>query len=155
MTQTLETSLTVFSAGSGDNIDVHTFADPDRHFVIRDRGLGEALWRIASREAPRERVKGSVTSASDVEFLVLDMWRDKETEREIATVIDDGFLDAVNNALKSVVGKTDGLLNEEATIPLEAVQAIADLRRFLANAAAIRRAKRTKADLLFHHRPDV
>lgn len=86
MTPTLETSLTVFSTGSGENIDVHTFADPDRHFVIRDKEVGEALWRLASREAPRKRVKvGSVTSASDIEFFVLDIWRDKDIGREIAT----------------------------------------------------------------------
>ena len=149
MTRAIDTSLTFVAAGRNEPVDVHVFADPHRHLVIRSASVAAAFRTVASAEAPIRRMKvGVAPSSEDVDFFVLDLKRDKTLHREITRVIDEAFLDAVTGALKSAVGRQDGLLHADATLPLDMVGDIVELRRFIVNAAAH---KGRKMDLLFHH----
>ena len=152
MTRAIETSLTLASPNRDHGVDVHVFADPNRYFPIHNRPISDALREALLHHAPRKRVRvGGGKSAIDVEFFVLDLWHDRAVSRQLAKVIDEGFLDAVNHALKVSFGTREGLLSDDATTPLDEVSNVIELRRFVSNIAAMTVPKRGGSELLFHY----
>lgn len=151
MNSAIDTSLTLIDRDCDETVDATIMSDPERHFVIRSRTVGEALRRAVAADAPRRSFKvGGSAVATNVDFFVIDLKRDKAIRGGITRVIDDGFIDAAAQATKTAMGQADGLLSADATSPLDAVSEMIELRRFLSN-AAVRTGARRNRELLFHH----
>lgn len=152
MTPDLQTSFTLVDEQISGTMDYRTFADADRHFIIKNNGLAEEVLKLAMREAAVLRIDvGSENTHNVVEFYAFDLQGDKHLLDEIGQIVYLEWIDALHDAIRSSVISKGDFLSDALTTPLDVVSDLTDMRRFVINAASKKKLKRKLGKLLFHH----
>ncbi len=155
----LDASLTLvppamLKPGPKSVIGTEVFSSEDQHLIIRDAELTRALRDFAMREgmAMATIPVGSSDENTPVEFFYLDVKKNKKEMARLSKLLGRRWLQVMQNAELARDEADGNLLSADVTGPLDAVENLIEVRRFIVNGtdpSVLAKKKRTV--LLFHH----
>jgi hypothetical protein len=155
----LDSSLTLVPAailkpGPKSVIGSDVFGSADQHLIIRDADLTQALRDFAMREgmAVATIPVGSSDEKTPVEFFYLDVKKNKKEMAKLSKLLGRAWLEVIQEAELARDEADGNLLSPDVTGPLDNVENMIAVRRFISNGTdPSMLAKKKRTILLFHH----
>lgn len=155
----LDLSLTfapaaILKPGPKSVIGSDVFGSEDQHLIIRDADLARSLRDFAMREgmAVATIPVGASDDKTPVEFFYLDVKKNKKEVAKLSKLLGRRWLAVIQNAEVARDDADGNILSADLTGPMDAVENLIEVRRFIVNGtdpSMLTKKKRTV--LLFHH----